>query len=58
MTNENTMPEPLAPHQDGVWQGDRFHYDYEHIARVTGWSVEDVLARGVSYCRRNPRRTP
>ena len=42
---------------DGHWtdDGTNFVYDYEKISNETGWSIDDIKARGVSWCRRNPK---
>ena len=44
---------------DGEYKPDgSFAYDYEKISRETGWSVEEIKGRGVSWCRRSPKRCP
>ena len=35
--------------------GGHFVYDYEKISRETGWSVDQIMMRGVAWCRRNPK---
>ena len=44
--------------EDGHWSEDRTHfiYDWEKISRETGWSIEEINMRGVSWCRRNPKK--
>lgn len=43
--------------EDGHWDGDRFVFDFERIAKQTGYTLKEVQDYGVSYCRRNPRMT-
>lgn len=46
----------LRENADGRYEADgSFRFDYAKISRETGWSVEEIKMRGVSFCRRNPK---
>lgn len=54
--NEFVYPEGVRRNADGYYHPEGgFVYDYEKIARETGYSVDWVKMYGVSYCRNNPR---
>lgn len=47
----------MAENEDGYWAGDFFIYDYDKIARETGYTVDQVKMYGVAHCRNNPQES-